>query len=315
MTRRKKAPFRHSLLAIVALALATAFPAAAQRGVLRGKVVDAEGNPLEGVQVVIELQGGAGRKFTTTTKASGEFVRVGLSSASYSVTCTKDGYVPGLLELAISGSEPIDVGNIVLEKVPEGAITEKAREEAQKHLDAAMSASDKADYQATIESLKKFLETVPGSAEAHFNIAAAYEKLKDLDNAIASYQKAVELKPDFYDAYVAMGDIYGSRKQWQEGADQLEKALKLKPNEAQVLFNWGAYSANAGDPVKAQGAFEKLIQLDPKNAGVHYQLGVLLLSQAKNEEAIAAFEKYLELDPQGARAATVKEILSQIKKD
>jgi superkiller protein 3 len=67
--------------------------------------------------------------------------------------------------------------------------------------------------------------------------------------------------------------------------------------------------------VKAQGAFEKLIQLDPKNAGVHYQLGVLLLSQAKNEEAIAAFEKYLELDPQGSRAATVKEILSQIKKD
>jgi len=315
MIVKRKAAFRFAFPAVAALVLMMAAPAAAQRGIIRGKVVDADGKPLERVEVVIELQGGAGRKFPTSSKPNGEFVRVGLTSGNYKITCSKDGFIPGILELAVSGTDPIDVGKIVMEKVPEGAITEKARDEAQKHLQAAVGASEKADYQTTIDSLKKFLETVPNSPEAHFNIAAAYEKLKDEENALAYYRKAVELKPDLFDAYVAMGDIYGGRKQWKEGAEQLQKALALKPNEAQVLFNSGAYLANAGEPEAAQQAFEKLIQLNPQHALAHYQLGVIFLGQAKNEDAVREFEKCLELDPQGSRAATAKEILSQIKKD
>ena len=310
MKSRVRARFR---LTIFALALGTAWGAEAQRAVVRGRVVEENGKPLEGVQILIELLESSARKYTGTSKANGDFVRVGLVTGTYRITCSKEGFVPAILDVPVKGTDNLDVGNVILTKVPEGFVTEEQRAEAQKHLEAAMSSSDQANYQTTIESLKKFLETVPDSPEAHFSLAVAYEKLGDRDNALTYYQKATKLKPDFYEAYVAMGEIYGAGKEWQAGAELLQKALKLRPGERQVLFNWGAYSANAGDLVTAQQAFEKLVQLDPQHALAHYQLGVTFLGQGKNEAAIRHFEQYLEIEPDGERAVAAKEILGQIR--
>ena len=157
MKSRVRARFR---LTIFALALGTAWGAEAQRAVVRGRVVEENGKPLEGVQILIELLESSARKYTGTSKANGDFVRVGLVTGTYRITCSKEGFVPAILDVPVKGTDNVDVGNVILTKVPEGFVTEEQRAEAQKHLEAAMSSSDQANYQTTIESLKKFLETV-----------------------------------------------------------------------------------------------------------------------------------------------------------
>ena len=76
--------------AVLALAvvLAVTAPAAAQ-SVIRGKVVDAAGKPVEGATVNIEATE-ANRKAETKTNRNGEFLQVGLASGRYNVTVTKD---------------------------------------------------------------------------------------------------------------------------------------------------------------------------------------------------------------------------------
>ena len=81
--------FRAVLAGVCVLSAAEAF---AQRGAFRGKLIDEQGNPLEGVVCQAELHGGGGRSTSVTTKKNGEFVKAGLQVGNYVVTCGKEGY-------------------------------------------------------------------------------------------------------------------------------------------------------------------------------------------------------------------------------
>jgi len=72
----------------LAVVLAVSAPAFAQ-SIVRGKVVDAAGKPVEGAIVVIEATEAA-RKAETKTNRNGEFLQVGLATGAYRVTVTKD---------------------------------------------------------------------------------------------------------------------------------------------------------------------------------------------------------------------------------
>src|SRR6476620_9023954 len=80
--------FRGALALMVLLTMSVA-PALAQ-SLVKGKVVDAQGNPVDGAVVTFEQQGGSAKRDTKTDK-KGEFLQVGLQSGSWKVTATKDG--------------------------------------------------------------------------------------------------------------------------------------------------------------------------------------------------------------------------------
>ena len=89
--------------AVLALAvmLAVSGPAAAQ-SVVRGKVLDAQGKPVEGAVVTIEATE-ANRKAQTKTNRNGEFLQVGLASGRYNVTVTKDNLKAGAAGERLAG--------------------------------------------------------------------------------------------------------------------------------------------------------------------------------------------------------------------
>ena len=80
-----------SLLAILMVALGLVVPAAAQStGMVKGKVVDAKGEPIEGAKIVIEYTEGVNRKNETKTNKKGEFIQIGLFPGTYRVTASKE---------------------------------------------------------------------------------------------------------------------------------------------------------------------------------------------------------------------------------
>ena len=84
---------RGSLLicAVVLGLFALSSSAAAQTGGVKGKVVDAKNQPIEGAVIVIEMTEGMSRKYETKTDRRGEFVQVGLQPGNYKITASKEG--------------------------------------------------------------------------------------------------------------------------------------------------------------------------------------------------------------------------------
>jgi tetratricopeptide (TPR) repeat protein len=303
---------------LVGLALCVAAVLEAQRGALRGEVLDEENQPLEGVQVLVEKTTSDGRplrpprRYNAKSNDKGEFNLVALPTGRYRATFTKKGFEKLQLDTnVIDGIASLD--QVRMLRMLEGALDEEDAKIANEYLSKANDAAKAGDYRSAIENMKKFLEFVPGNAEAHFNLAAHYENAGEPDNALASYQKVVELRPTFYEAWVAIAGIYGSRQGYQEAVEAFGKAVEIRPDDPLVLFNYAAYATNAGDTETAQKAFEMLTELDPNHALAHYQLAMIKISQQKNEEAIAHLEKYLELEPEGANADTAKALLEQLK--
>ena len=65
------------LMAFAAL-LISASVASAQTGGVRGRILDEKGQPIEGVAVKMEFQGGMNLAFDTKTNKKGEFMQIGL---------------------------------------------------------------------------------------------------------------------------------------------------------------------------------------------------------------------------------------------
>ncbi len=111
---------RNGRLAMMAALLATTLTAAHANAQARvtGEVTDEWGNGIPGVLVSAQRDGG-GAPVTTTTEDNGEFFMIGLSSAEYNITFTRDGYqgirMPVLVRT--TGNRPIE---LELEVTPTG---------------------------------------------------------------------------------------------------------------------------------------------------------------------------------------------------
>ena len=78
-------------LSICAMAIGLAIvaaPASAQTGQIKGKVVDQQGNPVDGVKITMYNQN-TNRSLETKTNKKGEYIQVGLTPAKYKVTASK----------------------------------------------------------------------------------------------------------------------------------------------------------------------------------------------------------------------------------
>lgn len=303
---------RRTLVLTAALTVASA-DAFAQRGGIRGKLVDEEGKPVEGATCTVQLAGGGGRASTVVSKKDGLFVKNGVQAGTYSVACEKDGYRRVTLSTQVSGFDQSDLGQHVFYRLAPGELSEKDAAQASALLEQFKSTAGSEDNQTALNSLLDLDKLMPGNAEIQANIAAVYEKMGDPDKALEYYQKAAELKPDFYEAWVAVGDIQGKKKQWVKAAAAMKKAVDLKATDPIVVFNYGVFCQNAGDNAAAKAAYEKVVQLDPGRAMAYYQLGLISAGMGDNAAALAHFEKFLEIAPNDPQAGAAKDVIEALK--
>src|SRR5215216_302862 len=115
-----------AVFAVVLGLTAIAATALAQTGQLKGKVVDAQGKPVEGAKVTIAMADSRS-KFEVKTKKGGDYMQIGLPPGQYTVTVEKDG---------LSQSAPVKVSLDMAEKdfklVPGGNTGAPSKEEAAK---------------------------------------------------------------------------------------------------------------------------------------------------------------------------------------
>jgi tetratricopeptide (TPR) repeat protein len=300
----------------VAVVLALAVSASAQ-SVVRGKVQDVKGQPVEGANVLFEAEG-TNRRMTTNTDKKGEFLQVGLQSGAYKVTASKDGVGTATSQATVRQG-PNNPLNFTL--APAGAVTTTADKAAAQKLQAlAGEASAALRAGNNDEAIAKFTEVVgqmPTCADCYYNIAVAQANKKDFTAAEASYKKAIELKPDNADAWTGLATLYNQQKKFDLAAEASANAAKYMTagggGNAEASYNQGVILFNGGKFAEAKTQFEAATKADPNHSLAQYQLGMTALNLGQIQDAVNALEAYLKIDPNGPKAAEVKASLPALQ--
>ena len=295
-----------------AFVLSAAVPALAQRGAIRGKIVDPDGNPVPDVQVSIVLLDGGGRPIRVKTNDKGEFLRAGIPVQMYRVSFELEGWEPLQAMVTVSNGGQ-SVINETLYPLPEGVLSQAQADQFNAASQQAQDAFAAGDFAAAIAEFHKLIELTPDSANLYFNLAAAYERMADHAAAIEAYEKAAELDASMLEAIMAVGDLHGQQREWDQALAAFDRAMELVEGNAVNLFNYAVYASNAGKVELADEFYAKSAAADPEFAPAHLQIGMAKARQEDREGAIAAFERFLELDPDGAQAVMVQEILDQLR--
>ena len=179
-----------------------ASPAPAQTGQIKGKVVDAKNQPIEGAVVVIEMTEGMTRKHEVKTNRRGEFIQIGLTPGQYKVTASKDG---------MSQSFPQRIGldmsevNFTLKPGSTADISDEERKKAEE-----LFKQGERDAARILKAMRKEIEKEPiakidylaitdteqldplddlTEKNALVSVAAAFGKARLIDNTILNDEK------------------------------------------------------------------------------------------------------------------------------
>jgi tetratricopeptide (TPR) repeat protein len=291
--------------------------AQAQTGTARGKVMDAQGQPIADAKVLIEFQGGITRKFEVKTNKKGEFMQVGMQPGPYRFTVSKEGFQSSFSDHRISLGDPTEVPAFKLNTTAQaaqqagGAEAQALRGAFQKAVE--LQSAGKIDEAEA--AYKAILETSPDVPEVYQNLGQLYLTKKDYPAAETAFQKGLELRPDSTDMSTLLARVYQESGQPEKAMALVEKSAGANPQDARAQFNRGIFLLNANKNEEAIGAFEAAIKADPNQAEAYYRLGALMVGQGKIPESIQYLEKYLSLNPTDAQnVATAQGLLKALKK-
>jgi tetratricopeptide (TPR) repeat protein len=300
----------------IGTALAVAPSVAAQTsGTVRGQVVDANGQPVEGATVTITGEA-TGRKYQSRTNRRGEFIQIGLTVGPYVLIAEKDKLASEPAKAAVRNAAPATV-NLLLGAAPSAAASKESTTFSE---GVALSSAGK--HSEAIEKFNAGIVANPACVECYNNIGYSYVQMKDYDKAEAAYKKATELRPDDSTAWNGLANIYNAQRKFDLAVEASKKATDLSTNlsssggsgSADAMYNQGVILWNGGKVADAKKQFEAAIQANPSHAEAHYQLGMALVNEGNLAGAGSEFETYLKLSPDGPNAATAKSLVAQLKK-
>jgi len=310
--------------AALGLAL-TAAPAAAQTGEVKGKVIGADGKPIEGARVTIVPKSGSGQKFETTSRRGGEFSQNRVPHGLYVVTATKDALTQ-TYEIEVKGNLEVELKLGSTE--PTGKDDAARREKLQAAFAEGAKLSNAGRHDEAIAKFQEVINEVPRCGECYANIGSIYLMKGDTAAAEEHYKKAIEANPDTIDAYNGLANLYNTQKRYKEAQLMIAEAAKRSTSaggpggNAGAVYNQAAIMWNSpdADPAEVQALLAKVIAADPNHAEAQFLMGNVLVKlgastgdMAMFAQAATAFENYLKLAPNGPNAAKAKESFEQLK--
>ncbi|HXK09545.1 MAG TPA: tetratricopeptide repeat protein [Vicinamibacteria bacterium] len=309
----KRALIAASLLLAAGL---VATPARAQTGTARGKVFDAQGQPVVEAKITIEFQGGITRKFETKTNKKGEYMQVGMQPGPYRITASKDGYQAAAQDVHVALGDPTQIPDFKLSTLAQAA---QAPGSPQAELRTAFQKAVELQTAGKLDeaeaAYKAILEKAPDVPEVYQNLGSVLAQKKDFAGAEAALLKALELRPESPDVSTQLAKLYQENGQADKAMAIMEKSAGANPADAKAQFNRGIFLLNAYKNDEAAAAFEAALKADPNLAEAYFRLGAINVGQGKLAEAIQNLEKYLSMNPTDAQnVATAQGLLKALKK-
>ena len=309
----------NSLFVVALLALFTVPSAFAQgQGRIFGSVLDEDDEtPIAGALVRVENPDAA-RTFEATTGEDGRFTVFGLTSGSWNVSVSADGYHPTTASAPVMQSvgQPVSVWLKRMQSRLElalgaEALAGKDPTAIEQDLEAADTAFNEQRWDDALTGYTAIFSEVPAFTRLYVQIGNTHRAKGDYDEALVAYDRLLAIDPDNADAKVeiartklAMGDL--------DAAQELEATVAGLNASREDLFNLGEVAFASGDLDKAAELYEKSSMIDPNWGKPLFKLALVSLNTGDTETAKELLQKVLAVDPDSAEGAQAKATLAAL---
>jgi Flp pilus assembly protein TadD len=322
---------------LFALALA-AFPVAPALALdieeAKGKVVDTDGNPVVGAEIVFTNEMPPNRVYTQKTDKRGHYWMASLlhqpfdksGKAKWKATIKAEGYTTAKVKIESRtadrtligdpfetkiriGGQPVEVviaglGTATLDfTLSKEAVAEapsQAAAVAEDPWDIARGKVQSGDFEGSVEAFQKAIETAPEDPERRQLFAYALFRLDRLGDAEAQATRAAQLAPDKAGAHLILAEVYKAKGDNSKAWEAIQKERALAPDNVRVLERVASLGSEMGKTDDAIAAAEAVTRLKPEDAEGWITLGSLYAQNHQVEKSEQAFRKVVELDPANA---------------
>jgi Tfp pilus assembly protein PilF len=297
---------RKLVILTVILALAAAGPCdAIGKARLLGKVVDSDGEPVQGVAVRATSQEVPGYEETDVTDRKGVFkLEFDAVNVVYIVEFSKPGFVTlkteqrwerdqeGSVrrEFILYPGEDVSVGGVV-------PVTDSI--EAAAAYNAAVTAFEAEDFATAETKLEEALGHDPDLRQGWVALSVVEYQQGDFQEAAAAAEKAMELGSTDevvlrtrWDSYRQLGD----EAKAAEAMADLER-IGAAAEEAKRIYNEGVKALKAGDKEGAFRLFQEAVTADPNLEPALIAIATAGLESGHYQEAFDASERVLKNSP------------------
>jgi len=311
----------HRSSQILTIALVLAVPvalAAAQTGLLRGTVVDANGNPLSGVKVTVTTEQLSSFRRSLTTNNKGSFTlrfQQAQSQYRFDFLFEKSGYQ--------SFTQPIMPS--VMHQMRETFVMEASQAQVvERHGD-----------------LSSVVTGTSSVAVEAFNAGLDAQREGDLDTARSKLEEATAADPTLAPAHIALAQVLLDQNQYAAAVETADRSLALAGSRADALqvkhralralgrkeeaeavaleleqaedavvtarrlYNEGGEAFQADDRDTALARFRRAAELDPSLIDAHHAVATLELANGDHLASANAAERALALGSEDVRTLRV----------
>ncbi len=295
-----------------------AIPSWAQTGMLRGTVVDNEGQPIAGVRVTVTSEGLTSYRKSLTTDKKGQiklrfqqtqiqyefeflFEKPGFKSFSIPVTPSvmhqmRDEWIMEEAETQVVESHG-DLGSIVT----------GSSNTAVDAFNAGLSAQREGDLAAARSRFEEALAADPELGPAQISLAQVLLNQGQYEPAALAADRALEME---FSRAVALRVKHQALRALgrNEEAEAVSAALAAAEGavaSARRLYNEGGQAFQAGDKDTALAKFEQAAGLDSSLTDAHHAIATLQLAKGNHEASAVAAEKALAMGSEDIRTLRV----------
>ncbi len=295
-----------------------AIPAQAQLALLKGRVVDNDGNPIPGVQVTVTSEELTSYRKTLTTNKDGQIrLRFQQNQAQYrfDFLFEKPGYQSFTVPMSPSVTQKMDeewVMDQAETQVVEshgdlGSVVTGSSSAAVEAFNAGLTAQRAGDLATARGKYQEALEADPSLAPAQISLAQVLLDQQDYAPAVEAADRAIELEFGRADAlrikHQALRAL-GRREEAEAVSAELAEAEGAVAS-ARRLYNEGGEAFQAGDQQTALAKFQQAAELDPSLTDAHHAIATLEYGKSNYEASATAAEKALALGSDDIRTLRV----------
>lgn len=116
------------------------------------------------------------------------------------------------------------------------------------------------NFEKAVEYLKRYVSVLPGKPNPLDSLAEAYFRMGKLDEALENYKKVLEVRPDYYPSMASLAYIYALRENYSEASRWLDRFIEVAPSSGVKLLGYlrkGFYSAWRGGLEKSFGFLQR----------------------------------------------------------
>jgi len=325
--RRKNAIIKSFFPFFLSLLLALPLLLCAQenlgKGRVSGQVVDENGNPLEGANILVQsLQTQTVLEGVSDNK--GHFAVAGMGTGRWKVTAAKKGYTSSEINYQVQQLTRNPPIIFTLKKLT-GMAALLADEESLKMFDQgnALLKEDKVDE--ALKVFEDFLAKYPDIYQIHLSIGSCYLKKKEWDKAEAEFKLILEKtmaafgdyrkdKATSIRALSGLGEICLMREDLVKAQEFFKQAVDISPEDEVAAYNVGEVFFSIQQTDEAVRYFELAIQIKKDWSKPYLKLGYVYLNRGDYAKSIEYFSKFVEIDPQNPEVLQVKNIIATIEK-